>query len=383
VARQGVVEALLSAYAEADKSGKVAGVTVAEARRQLPLHRALQRYQSDGGGTGISSLNVFAAGTRSSSESLLRTKDRRGRLPLHLACEYGAERSVFSDLIGGDLSGGSFDAVDDSRRTPSDVLIARILNDDPLALKTLQDLADADESRWFFGRADTGGQTMLDKLVGALAAGSKEGAVSSPLSAAQREAVLCVVACTPPGSSGRYPVSIKRSREVLGSQKVYDRVYKDPRFHLTLNNLMCKRAFTFYFMVDLYVRIMVVAFFTICSNYAVNGAWLSPGYFVWLYVCSAYLLLWQVRLAWNHQLYYLGEFWNLVDFVTNVLVFVSVALLQSGKPNEGGYRVLNVIVGGLVWFVILAVALRSTFKHFAVFLNGLTMVSLRAVTGGT
>jgi hypothetical protein len=146
---------------------------------------------------------------------------------------------------------------------------------------------------------------------------------------------------------------------------------------------MCKRAFTFYFMVDLYVRIMMVVLYTLCSNYAVNDAWLSPGYFAWLYACGAYLLLWQVRLAWHHQLYYLGEFWNLLDLATNMLVFVSVGLLQSGKPNEGGYRVLNVTVGGLVWFVILAVALRSTFKHFSVFLHGLTMVSAHNVTNGT
>jgi ankyrin repeat protein len=362
-ARKDVVEALLLAYMEADKSGHEQA-TVAEVRRQLPLHRALQRYPSD---VPINTVSAFAAGTLSSSETLLTTKDRRGRLPLHLACQYGAGRSVFDDLINNDDTGRTFNTSDVNHQTPSDVLISRILNEEPRSLSTLRDMADADESRRFFGCVDVNGRTMLDKLIGNFPSDKAVGPTKL-----QKDAILSLIALTPPGF-GRYAASLKRCREILDS-RTFDRVYKDPRFHRTLNNLMCKRAFTFYFMMDLYVRVLLVVFYAIGSNYAISGSGASVGYFITLYLCSSYLLLWQVRLAWHHQLYYLSEFWNLLDLVTNLLVLVSVGLLQSRKPNEGGYRVLNVIVGGLVWFVILAVALRSTFKHFSVFLNGLVVV---------
>jgi Ankyrin repeats (3 copies) len=372
-ARSEVVEAILSAYLEADSSGH--GVaTVAEVRKQLPLHKALQRYPSD---MPINAVKTFAAGTLSSSHALLTTKDRRGRLPLHLACQYGAGKAVFDDLINNDSTGGTFVTSDDNEQTPSDLLIALVLNDEPRSLRTLQDIADVDLSRRFFGAVDSNRRTMLDRLLKAISAGD----IGIGLTRLQRDALLCVVACTPPGV-GRYAVSVQRCRDALDS-RTFNRVYRNPHFHRTMNNLMCKRPFTFYFMVDLYVRILLVVFYTLCSNYTVDGAWLSPGYFVALYLCCTYLLLWQLRLAWSHQLYYLCEVWNILDLVTNVLVIVSVGLLQAGVPNEGGFRSLNVLVGGLVWFVIVAAALRSTFKHFSVFLSGLTMASADTLNAPT
>lgn len=364
-ARSEVVEAILSAYLEADRSGhKLA--TVAEVRKQLPLHKALQRYPSD---MPINVVSTFAIGTLASSHALLTTKDRRGRLPLHLACQYGAGKAVFEDLINNDSTGGTFVASDDNQQTPADLLIALILNDELRSLRTLQDIADADPSRRFFGAVDATRRTMLDRLIKSISASE----IGLGLTRLQRDALLCLVACTPPGS-GRYAVSIQRCRDAL-EYRTFSRVYKDQHFHRTMNNLMCKRPFTFYFMVDLYVRILLVVFYTLCSNHAIDGVWLSPGYFVALYLCCTYLLLWQLRLAWSHQLYYLSEFWNLLDLITNLLVIVSVGLLQAGIRNDGGYRALNVVVGGLVWFVIVAAALRSTFKHFSVFLSGLSMAS--------
>ena len=53
---------------------------------------------------------------------------------------------------------------------------------------------------------------------------------------------------------------------------------------------------------------------------------------------------------------------------------VSSALLQLGTENEGSFRSFNVLVGGLAWFVIIIVALRSTFLHFSVFVSGLITI---------
>lgn len=84
----------------------------------------------------------------------------------------------------------------------------------------------------------------------------------------------------------------------------------------------------------------------------------------------------------NHQLYYLRESWNLLEMMTLILVMISVGLFHSGKENEGSFRALNVLVGGLIWFVIVTGSLRSTFLPFSVFVSGFTMILLYMIPFG-
>jgi ABC-type polysaccharide/polyol phosphate export permease len=81
-----------------------------------------------------------------------------------------------------------------------------------------------------------------------------------------------------------------------------------------------------------------------------------------------------MKLIFNHQLYYLRESWNVLEMMTLILVMISVGLFHSGKENQGSFRALNVLVGGLIWFVIVTGSLRSTFLPFSVFVSGFTMV---------
>ena len=361
-ARKEVVEAVLSAFLDARRDIH----SVAQIREQLPLHRALQRCSSD---VPIGLVRALSIGSLSqpTEPDVLTTRDRQGQVPLHVAFHHGATAETFQALLDHDSIGKTFNICDDCQQTPLDVLLQQILRNERRSLRTLLQLAEADPSRRVFGTVDPLGLTMLDKLVKFLFL-EKNGHPSSH----QVKALLSLLCCTPPGS-GQYAFSVGSCRRVLDFA-FFDQLYHDPRFHRTLNNLMCKRNFTFFFMVDLYVRIVLVTFYTFCSNAAVKGQILNPGYFTVVYLCSLYLMVWQLRLVWYHQLYYLGEFWNILDLLTNLLVLLSLALLQAGSTNQGATRVLNVLVGGLVWFVVVAAALRSTFKPFSVFLSGFTMV---------
>jgi hypothetical protein len=180
-----------------------------------------------------------------------------------------------------------------------------------------------------------------------------------------------MAACTPP-ESGKYIASFAKCEKILGPMTC-KKIYSDAQFHKTLDNLMCKRSFTFYFMVDLYVRISLVALYTISTNRAMHDN-VEHWSFVLVYLACIYLILWQMKLIFNHQLYYLRESWNLLEMMTLILVMISVGLFHSGKENEGSFRSLNVLVGGLIWFVIVTGSLRSTFLPFSVFVSGFTMV---------
>lgn len=359
-ANQDVLALLLDAYLQADAMTENE-YAVGDIPKQLPLHRAFHRSSNLSG-------NIVRTLAQSPSASpILHTKDRRGQTPIHVACQYGAGRDAFQQLIDNDHSGETFRATDAYHQTPSDLIIKLINDNDTLALQTLNDIAAADQSRRFFAVQDGLGLTMLDKL---LKSWPQKDAMA--LSSTQRNALLILIACTPPGS-GRYALSLGNSKTLLPPH-VFERVYMDRRFHTTLNNLMCRRSFTFYFMVDLYVRILLVIFFTIATNRAVVQYRNDLGPYIIFYLCASYLLGWQLKLAWYHQLYYLQEVWNILDLVTNILVVASVASLQSGQANTGGWRALNVVAGGLLWAVVVTAALRSTFKHFAIFVSGFTTV---------
>lgn len=104
--------------------------------------------------------------------------------------------------------------------------------------------------------------------------------------------------------------------------------------------------------------------------------------FLITYFCAAYLLLWQVKLILRYELYYPRDIWSLLDVTTLVLVVVSAGILQSGGSVSSS-RSFHVLVGGMLWFVTLTVALRSTFLPFAIFVSGLTKILLYMIPFGT
>ena len=352
-----VVEELLRAAEEADRN-EASDFCWTQVPGQLPLHRAISRRIS-------SPANLVRLLSTGQSKANLTTKDHRGQVPLHIALEHDVGAPALGELIENDVDCETFHVLDDLDRAPPDLLLRRILDQDESVLQTLRDLAQVDQKRRFFRAVDAKGLTILDKL---LVLGE-----SDHLSSIERDSLFLIASCTPPGA-GDYSISISKVKMKL-SRHHFQKLFEDPLFHRTLNNLMFLRSFTVYFMVDLYVRIFLVVCFTIATTEALEGN-LTHWTYPCVYLTSLYLLAWQVRLIWNHELFFLREGWNVMDLMTEILVIVSVGLLQSGKENVGSFRVLNVLVGGLVWFVIVTAALRSTFLPFSVFLSGFTMVSI-------
>jgi ankyrin repeat protein len=361
LASKTVIEQLLEAALEADRI-KENSFSMDDIPKQLPLHRAFHRKEK-------SPANVVHLLSTGPARANLTTKDRRGQVPFHIACENDPGASAFRQLIDNDPDSVTFKLTDVLGQSPMDVLIRRIIDGDDKVLTSLQDLARADEKRRFFGDEDAKSRTLLDKLLATFP--SADGNKHVRLSHVERKALFVIATCTPPGS-GKYTLSLAKCQKML-EPFTFKKIYSDIHFHKTLNNLMCKRSFTFYFMLDLFVRILLVVFFTISTNHAMDGN-IDHWSFVLVYLCSAYLMAWQVKLVLNHQLFYFREVWNVLDLLTQVLVIVSVGLLNSGKENEGSFRALNVLVGGLVWFIIVTGALRSTFLPFSVFVSGFTMV---------
>jgi hypothetical protein len=167
---------------------------------------------------------------------------------------------------------------------------------------------------------------------------------------------------------------LQKSKALLG-ESIYNYIFTDQRMHLTLNNMMWKRSFTTHFMLDLYLRILLLAMYSIATNRVVVGIEAAHWQFVIVYLCAACLVLWQFELISNQQLYYLWDGWNLLDLCTEILVIVTASLLHSGHALDGGLRVLATVTGGMIWSVIVVSALRSTFLPFAVFVRGFTRVS--------
>lgn len=186
-----------------------------------------------------------------------------------------------------------------------------------------------------------------------------------------------MISCTLP-RSGKYSHSLKKSQKLLGLA-TYGRIFADHRFHKTLNISMSKRSFTAFFMLDLYIRILLVTTFTIATERAIQGHNDAHWAFALVYLTSGYLLIWQVMLMRTHQLYYLRELWNILDLLTLILVLISVSMLHSGSGHTGSLRAFNTLVGGLVWIVLITGALRSTFLPFSVFVGGFTLVRIISI----
>ena len=90
-----------------------------------------------------------------------------------------------------------------SHETPAGLLIRRINDGDESVITTLEQLAEADESRRFFGTEDKQGHTMLDALLK-----SVQRLSSGSLTELQKDAVLLMISCTLPGN---YSYSLKKS----------------------------------------------------------------------------------------------------------------------------------------------------------------------------
>lgn len=367
LASEDVIAKLLEGCLEADHMESNA-FTMDDLPSQLPLHKAFhQRTASPG--------NVVKLLTTGPSVVNLKTKDRRGQLPIHLACQHGVGSAAFKQLILNDRYGETFQCVDSSGMTPTDILLGRILDEDESVIITLKELASADEARRFFSTEDSKGRSMLDNLLVSFPA------TVDVLLPVWREALRLLDACTPPGV-GSYMASMEKSRKILGDS-LFDRLYDDRKFHNTLNTMMQERSFTFLFMMDLYLRIFLVAGFTISTNNALHGELDAHGAFAVTYICAFLLLLWQFRLIWSHQLYYLNDAWNVMSLISLICLSFSVGLLHAGKQNEGPFRSFNVMTGGLVWFFIITAALRSTFLPFSVFVSGFTMIGIYMIPFGT
>jgi ankyrin repeat protein len=361
---ESVIAHLLEAALEADEM-KDNAFSLVDMPKQLPLHRAFHRRTASPG-------NIVHLLSTGPSQANLTTKDRRGQLPIHVALKCGAGVEAFKELIDNDKTGETFYATDMSHETPADMLIRRINDGDELALTTLEDLAEADESRRFFGTEDGQGQSVLDATLK-----SVQGLPLGSLTELQTDAVLLMISCTLP-RSGKYSHSLKKSQKLLGVA-TYGRIFTDRRFHKTLNNSMSKRSFTTFFMLDLYIRILLVTMFTIATERTIQGRNDTHWAFALVYLTSGYLLIWQLMLMRTHQLYYLREVWNILDLLTLILVIISVSMLHSGIEHTGSFRAFNTLVGGLVWFVLITGALRSTFLPFSVFVSGFTMVRILSI----
>jgi ankyrin repeat protein len=294
-------------------------------------------------------------------------QDRRGQIPLHHAVRHGAAKSAFQTLIDADLKGTTFHSPDYLNQTPFDLLVRHVHNGRASAVETLSIIVDADTNRRFFGLEDEKERTPLDKFCKSLE-------FRKDISHLQQEFLRLLLMATPAGS-GDYTGSIPKARSYLGRTK-YESIYNDHRMQTTLNNMMWKRSFATHFMLDLYVRILLLFFYSIATNRAVLGLEISKLYFAIVYLCSIYLILWQVQLIGRHELYYLWDGWNLLDLATEILVVISASMLHSGSELEEGVRVLVTLTGGMLWAVIMVSALRSTFLPFAVFVRGFTRVRI-------
>lgn len=128
----------------------------------------------------------------------------------------------------------------------------------------------------------------------------------------------------------------------------------------------------------------MVVMFSIGSHDRLGG---DNSYDTWwafliTYACAGYLLLWQVKLIIRYELYYIRDVWSVLDVTTLVLVIISASLLQSSS-SISSFRSFHVLVGGMLWFITLTVALRSTFLPFAVFVSGLIKILQYMIPFGT
>jgi ankyrin repeat protein len=364
ISSESVIAHLLEAVVQADEM-KDNVFNLVDLPQQLPLHRAFHRRTASPG-------NIVHLLSTGASKANLTTKDRRGQLPIHVALKCGAGAEALKELINNDKTGETFTATDMSHETPADLLIRKVSDGDESVMRTLEQLAEADESRRFFGTENKQGQTMLDELLK-----SVQKLSSGSLTELQTNSVLLMISCTLP-KSGNYSYSLKKSQKLLGVA-TYGRIFADPRFHKTLNIPMSKRSFTTFFMLDLYIRILLVTMFTIATERAIQGENNTHWVFALVYLTSGYLLTWQLMLMRTHQLYYLREVWNLLDLLTLILVVISVSMLHSGIEHTGSFRAFNTLVGGLVWLVLITGALRSTFLPFSVFISGFTLVRIISI----
>ena len=335
--------------------------------------------------------------TGKSTRNLFQT-DRRGQLPLHVALSgttKSVSASVLAELINNDVEGTSFTMKDKKQRTPIDLLLYRIFRArDSNIIPCLQELAKADTARRFFASgAEEQQPSFLDRLVQEIiieernkdASGKQERTTRYNVNMLSKQAAIIVYSCTPPGIGTSYNSSTATLRQrILGESAFHNLIYSNPDFHRTLNQQMTQRSFTFFFMVDLYVRISLVATYTSVSNRSIRGdsGNTDPLLFAITYVLAMYLLLWQVKTIYLHQLYYLRELWNMMDLVTTICVIVSSMCFQANLSHDGSFRSFNVWVGGMAWFVIVAGALRSTFLPFSVFVSGLMLTLVYMIPYG-
>lgn len=154
---ESVIALLLEAAAEADEMKDNAFFLV-DLPKQLPLHRAVHRRTASPG-------NIVHLLSTGASQANLTTKDRRGQLPIHVVLKCGAGVEAFKELINNDKTGETFNATDMSHETPADMLIRRINDGDESVMTTLEELAEADESRRFLGTEDRKGHTVLDSIL--------------------------------------------------------------------------------------------------------------------------------------------------------------------------------------------------------------------------
>ena len=359
-----VVASLLKAFVESDASSKNDFNMKNHLRDGLPLHKAVRSNRALG--------RLRAAGhvvrlLANAHPELLETKDHRGQTALHVAIAEGNESiESLRCLLTGDSKNTALFTKDVLGQTPLDILFQRITREPDLSLSMVKALVKADDQRKLWSTLDEKGESTLDRYVHYLMTNHSDTVVSI-------EILYQILLGTPPGT-GYYGTSMSDSQKFLG-RSLYEKFLGDKEWHYTMNMVMSQRIFTYYFMLDMYMRILLVTMFSIGTHDRLDEKTESLTWWAFgvTYVCAGYLLLWQLKLIVRYELYYIRDVWSLMDVTTLVLVIFSASLLQS-SASVASHRSFHVLVGGMLWFITLTVALRSTFLPFAVFVSGLIKI---------
>jgi ankyrin repeat protein len=366
-----VVAQLLQACQESDASPTNDFSMRTHLEQGLPLHRAIRR---ESGVHRLRSVGQVVRMLAKCQTNLVTSQDHRGQTALHVALEEGTT-SVDSlrALLTLDMTRATFSTKDVLGQTPVDILLSKMIQQPETALPTIRALIKADEERCFWGTVNEKHESLLDRYLDHLLAKNAHDNLAS-------DVLYQLLLATPPGT-GSYGVAATQTQTLIG-RAAYTKFLGDAQWHKTMNRVMSQRIFTFYFMLDLYVRVLLVVMYSMSTHRRLSGSQETGWAFALTYLCASYLLLWQLKLMLRYELYYVRDAWSLLDVITLIMVITSAALLQTGE-SVSSRRSFHVLVGGMTWFVTLTVALRSTFLPFAIFVSGLMKILLYMIPFGT
>lgn len=210
--------------------------------QELPLHMAmrsdspLRRFQAAGKVVHL---------LTSVHSNLLSATDHRGQTALHVAISEGnTSTEALRALLLLDVTNATLSTKDVLGMTPMDIFLEKICQQPESALPLVKALVRADDERCFWAAVDDQGESILDRYVRHLFTNSTHEDATTKSSAI--EVLYNIILATPPGT-GFYGISVTKSQAFLGQNR-YEKFLGDPQWYRTMNLVMSKRIFTFYFM---------------------------------------------------------------------------------------------------------------------------------------